>query len=76
MTDDWIRASPRSFYKRIHFHSPDGIMIVRVHATRKTKDAWWHLSINYRRIADFETFEELDGVVPVLVNAYLNRSEQ
>ena len=49
---------------------------MQVSASIKDKDKRWYLGIDYRLVADFETFEELDGMVPVLVNGYLNRSDE
>ena len=39
------------------------------------KDKQWRMFINTEYVADFHTFEELDGAVPVLVNAYIRRTE-
>jgi len=69
--EDWARVNPRVFTLQVN----DPSRYVGLHLTATIKDKQWHLHIEYHYIATFQTFEELDGMVPVLVNGYLNRSD-
>ena len=73
MIEDWARISPRSFTASVP--RPNRYMPVHLTAVIK-EDKQWHLFINDAHVAAFQTFEELDGMVPVLVNGYLNRSDE
>ena len=73
MIDAWIRATPRAF--TLSVASPNRYMPVHLTAVIR-EDKQWHLFINNAHVAAFQTFEELDGMVPVLVNGYLNRSDE
>jgi len=81
MIEDWVKLNPRAFIKKIyrpHQYRPYQYRFhhtLRIHASASNKDKRWYLSLNYRTIADFETFEELDGMVPILVNAYFRSRE-
>ena len=72
MNPDWVRTTPRVFGLSISF--PDRYMPVHVTAVIH-KDKRWRMFINNEYIADFHTFEELDGMVPVLVNAHIWRTK-
>lgn len=72
MIEDWVRQNPRVFTLQVHDRHQDARL--QLHATIKNKV--WSLFIGHEFIADFQTFEELDGMVPVLVNGYLNRRHE
>ena len=72
MIEEWTRVTPRSFTKA--FQRPDMYSTMHISAVIRD-DKRWHLFIRNVYIADFQTFEELDETVPVLVNAYLRRTE-
>lgn len=72
MIADWARVAPTVFTLQIN--RPDRYAKLLLHAIiRRTAD--WDLYIAGERIATFQTFAELDSMVPVLVNGYLNRSD-
>lgn len=72
MIADWTRVEPTMFTLQIN--RPDRCAQLLLHAVIR-RNAHWDLYIAGEHIATFQTFEELDGMVPVLVNGYLNRSE-
>ena len=69
---EWTRVTSRAYSLQVN--SPGRYKPVHVYAIIQAKDLW-QLCFDHRHIATFETFEELDGMVPVLVNGYLRRNE-
>ena len=69
--DDWTRVAKNTYSKAVN--SP--VRFIPLHLSAIVRqDKLWHLFISNTHIAAFQTFEELDGAVPVLLNGFLNRS--
>jgi len=73
MIAEWNRISQTAY--ALNIDRPGGWVPLYIYAEIRPSDKLWHLYIQGNHVAAFGTFEELDGVVPVLANGYLTRTE-
>ena len=72
MITEWARVNQRTYTMQVTDPKRFGGLHLMAYIQAKDK---WSLYIGHEFIANFQTFEELNGMVPILVNAHLRRNE-